>query len=124
MMASLLNFGDMRPGAGFLGLQQDVRGVPANRDNVFGRIGQVITDNPLTLMALGAGIARGGIGAGLQFAVPALEAEQEQRRRDQAQTKTYQGLRAAGTPFGEAMVGALHPEVLKAIARSRFVSTQ
>jgi hypothetical protein len=83
-------------------------------------ISDLVAGNPLTLMALGAGIAQGGIGRGLQLAVPAMQAEQQRRGQEKSQSAAYHALRLAGIPDGEAMLGALRPEALKAIARFHF----
>jgi hypothetical protein len=85
-----------------------------------GAFGDVLANNPLLLMALGGGIAQGGIGRGLQAAVPAAQAEQQAHKQQQAQGVTYQALRSAGVPHGQALAGALNPEILKTIARSHF----
>jgi hypothetical protein len=82
--------------------------------------GNFLSSYPLMLMALGGGIAQGGIGRGLQMAVPAAAAEQAQRKAQQAQGATYQALLGSGVPQGQALAAALNPEALKAIARSRF----
>jgi hypothetical protein len=122
-MASLLNFGPAGRRSGLLGyVGKEIGGAPRNDVNLLEGLGQAITDNPLTLTALGAGIAQGGIGRGLQFALPALQADEEQQRRDQTRDATYRALRLAGLPSGEALVGSLHPEILKGIAKTRFVS--
>jgi hypothetical protein len=118
-MASLLDL--LKPNGtrgGLLGDLQHPREDSA--DDSAGGIGTFTSNNPLTLMALGAGIAQGGIGRGLQLAVPALNLERQEFRRGAMQAATYKALRAAGVPHGQALTGALHPEVLKAIARSGF----
>jgi hypothetical protein len=83
-------------------------------------VGNFLSSNPLMLMALGGGIAQGGIGRGLQMAVPAAQAEQQQQKQQASQQATYQALRQAGVPHGQAMAAALNPDVLKTIARSHF----
>jgi hypothetical protein len=83
-------------------------------------VGNFLSNNPLMLMALGGGIAQGGIGRGLQMAVPAAQAEQQQQKQQQAQQATYQALRQSGVPHGQAMAAALNPDVLKTIARLHF----
>jgi hypothetical protein len=85
-----------------------------------GAFGDFLSNNPLMLMALGGGIAQGGIGRGLQAAIPAAQAEQQAHKQQQAQGVTYQALRSAGVPHGQALAGALNPEILKTIARSHF----
>jgi hypothetical protein len=82
--------------------------------------GNFLSSYPLMLMALGSGIAQGGIGRGLQMAVPAAQAEQAQLKAQQAQGATYQALLGSGVPQGQALAAALNPGALKAIARSRF----
>jgi hypothetical protein len=85
-------------------------------------IHNMVGNNPLTLIALGAGIAQGGVGRGLALAAPALNIERQQRQHAAVQSATYYALRSAGLQHGEALAGALHPEVLKAIARSRLAT--
>ncbi|HEY7246271.1 MAG TPA: hypothetical protein VH678_20550 [Xanthobacteraceae bacterium] len=93
---------------------------PGDRRETAAEMGDLVSQHPLTLMALGAGIAQGGIGRGLQFAVPALNIERQELGRGAMQSGTYTALRAAGLPHGQALAGALHPELLKAIARPWF----
>jgi len=83
-------------------------------------VNDLLSGNPLVLMALGAGIAQGGIGRGLQGALAQMQAQQQEGRQQQARNATYAGLRAAGVPSGQALVGALNPEVLKTIAKFQF----
>jgi hypothetical protein len=75
--------------------------------------------NPLTLLALGAGIAKGGV-AGMGAALPAAQLDQKERKQEAAQAATYAALRAAGMPHGVAAASALRPELLKAIAPEYF----
>jgi hypothetical protein len=82
--------------------------------------GNFLSNNPLMLMALGGGIAQGGIGRGLAAAVPAAQYEQQQQKQQASMQATYQALRQAGIPHGQAAAAALNPEVLKTVARSHF----
>jgi hypothetical protein len=119
-MASLLDF--LMPNGqqgGLLGnLQPPRQQEPQAQQG--GGFGSWLNNNPLMLMALGGGIAQGGIGRGLQAAVPAAQYEQQQQKQQQAQGVTYNALRSAGVPHGQALAGALNPEILKTIARSHF----
>jgi hypothetical protein len=118
-MASLLDL--LKPNGTRGGVLGDLRQPREDgADDSAAGIGTFASNNPLTLMALGAGIAQGGVGRGLQLAVPALNLERQEFRRGAMQAATYKALRAAGVPHGQALTGALHPEVLKAIARSGF----
>jgi hypothetical protein len=117
-MASLLDL--LNPNGARGGLFGNLRPPPEDAAESASGIGTFASNNPLTLMALGAGIAQGGVGRGLQLAVPALNTERQELRRGAMQVATYKALRAAGVPHGQAVAGALHPEALKAIARSGF----
>jgi hypothetical protein len=95
--------------------------VPDQADDRFANgVGEFLASNPLTLMALGGGIAQGGIGRGLQLAVPAAQAERKEAKQEQLQGITYSALKSAGVPHGQALAGALNPEILKTIARAHF----
>jgi hypothetical protein len=85
-----------------------------------GGFGNFLSSNPLMLMALGGGIAQGGIGRGLTAAVPAAQYEQQQQKQQLSQGATYQALRKAGMPDGVAQAAALNPEMLKTIAPEYF----
>ena len=91
-----------------------------NASGLLGRLGQGIANNPLTLMALGGGIAQGGIGRGLTAAAPISFAERAQHQQQIAQAATFQALRNAGMPEGVAQAAALRPDILKAIASEYF----
>jgi hypothetical protein len=123
-MTSLFDFLTSGNGNGLLGDLQMPRQQPDLPDQrgvgFTNGIGNFLSNNPLTLMALGGGIAQGGIGRGLQTAVPAAQAEQKQRKEEQMQGVTYNALRTAGVPHGQALAGALNPEILKTIARAHF----
>jgi hypothetical protein len=133
-MASLLDFlnPNGQPGGLFGNLQsppsQDPQAQPQMQPGAAGPqaggfgagVGDFLSNNPLMLMALGGGIAQGGIGRGLTAAVPAAQYEQGQQKQQQAQQATYGALRSAGVPHGQAVAAALNPEVLKTIARSHF----
>jgi hypothetical protein len=117
-MASLLDFlsTNGRPG----GLLGNLQAQPQSDLSDFGHVGNFLSRNPLMLMALGGGIAQGGVGRGLAAAVPAAQYEQAQRRQGAVQGATYDALRSAGVPHGQALAGALNPVVLKTIAKSHF----
>ena len=125
-MASLLDFLGAGNGSGLLGnLQppqpaQPQQGAPDQSGGFATGLGNFLSSNPLMLMALGGGIAQGGIGRGLQMAVPAAQAERKERKQDVVQGITYDALRTAGVPHGQALAGALNPEILKTIARAQF----
>jgi hypothetical protein len=119
-MASLLDF--LNPNGqprGLLGnFQPQQKQAAPDQGGGFGAgVSNFLSNNPLMLMALGGGIAQGGIGRGLTTAVPAAQYEQQQQKQQQAQGATYQALRAAGVPQNQAIAGALNSDVLKTIAR-------
>ena len=66
-MASLLDL--LNPNGARGGLLGNLRPPPEDAAESASGIGTFASNNPLTLMALGAGIAQGGVGRGLQLAV-------------------------------------------------------
>ena len=80
----------------------------------------LLSKNPLILMALGAGIAQGGIGRGLQLALRSMQTQRQESKEQDTRATTYAGLRSAGMPHGQAIVAAMNPEVFKTIARFHF----
>jgi len=120
-VAPLFDFLSVPPlNGGLLGTLQPQQLIADKGPEVGGRIGQFLSENPLMLMALGGGIAQGGIGRGLQLAGPPMQAEQQQQNQRQVRSATYDALRHAGVPPGQALAGVLNPDILKIIARHHF----
>ena len=82
---------------------------------LLGALGNLISNNPATLMALGGGIAQGGIGGGLTAAAPVAAAERQQRLAQANQLATYQALRSRGLSHSDALGAIANPELLKSI---------
>jgi hypothetical protein len=120
-MTSLLDFLDQNGRGGLLGGLRALRAAPGG--GFAAGVGNFLNNNPLMLMALGGGIAQGGIGRGLAAAVPAAQYEQQQRKSDAAQGATYQVLLNAGVPHGQAVAAALNPHLLKTIS-SAYLETK
>jgi hypothetical protein len=120
-MASLRDILNLNGGPGGLlgGLQAEPETGTGFAGGLPGAAASFAASNPLTLLALGAGIAKGGI-AGMGAALPAARLDQRERKQEAAQAATYAALRAAGMPHGVAAASALRPELLKAIAPEYF----
>jgi hypothetical protein len=95
-------------GGSFFGQQLEGGGL-------FDRLGQGLSSNALTLMALGGGIAQGGIGKGLTAAAPIAAYEQSQRTAQGAQLALYQSLRARGLSHSDAVAAATNEKALAAL---------
>ncbi len=79
-----------------------------------------LSSNAMTLMALGAGIAQGGIGKGLQLATTAAEADRKQQAQRYAVLQSYDALTDAGVPRDEARAAIYDPRVMRAVAAKYF----
>lgn len=83
------------------------------------RVNDFLANNPATLMALGGGIARHGIGGGFLDAAPFAMKESEQGRVARSQMATYQALSKL-MPEPMARAATLNPDLLKTIAPEYF----
>jgi hypothetical protein len=77
--------------------------------------------NPLathgaTLMALGAGLAQGGIGKGLAMASAAAENERTRQAQQLSYLQTYKALVDGGVPQDEALAATLNPSLMRTLA--------
>jgi hypothetical protein len=72
--------------------------------------------HPLTLMALGAGIAQGGVGRGLELAQAAAQAERNLMAQQVNYRQTYNALTGAGVPPDEALAAVMNPSLMHALA--------
>jgi len=79
-----------------------------------------LSNNALTLMALGGGIAQGGVGKGLQLATAAAEADRKQQAQRYGVLQTYDALTDAGVPRDEARAAIYDPRVMRAVATKYF----
>jgi hypothetical protein len=87
---------------------------------LFEKIGTSIANRPLTLMALGGGLAQGGIGRALTAAASAADLEQQRLNKMDAQRAASEALVKAGIPPELAAAAALRPDILKAISSEYF----
>jgi len=86
------------------------------------RLSNGLAANPMTLMTLGAGIAQGGIGKGLQYAAAGSQADRTNRQKQLTQTATYAALKARGMSDADALLAMQSPEALKAVLPRLFPS--
>lgn len=93
-------------------------------------LGNYLGDNSSMLMGLGAGVAQGGIGKGLELGAKYGLLDQAQRDKSQAAAlqraqvmSTYQSLRAANLPHEQALAAALNPKILEALAPQTYGKT-
>jgi len=75
-----------------------------------------INNHALTLMALGAGIAQGGVGKGLAAAAAAAQAERNLQAQQVNFRHTYDALTGAGVPADEALAAVVNPSLMRALA--------
>jgi hypothetical protein len=102
----------------------DAAASPAPAASPWNSIGQGInnginnglTNHALTLMALGAGIAQGGIGHGLALAATAAESERNRQAQQVNFLQTYNALVNGGVPKEEAMAAISNPSLMRAVA--------
>ena len=88
--------------------------------NPFGALGNTLTnginDHALTLMALGAGIAQGGVGRGLADAATAAAAERNRQFQQLNFLATYKALTEGGVPPQEAQAAISNPSLMRTLA--------
>jgi hypothetical protein len=93
---------------------------PAQPPGALGSLGQGlangINNHALTLMALGAGIAQGGVGQGLASAATAAQAERSLQAQQSNFLQTYQALSDAGVPADVARAAVTNPSLMRAVA--------
>jgi hypothetical protein len=75
-----------------------------------------INNHALTLMALGAGIAQGGVGKGLAAAATAAEAERSRQVQQLNFLQTYKALTDGGVPPQEAAAAISNPSLMRTLA--------
>jgi hypothetical protein len=93
---------------------------PAQPTSAMGSIGNAITNginnHALTLLALGAGIAQGGVGKGLAAAAAAAEAERNRQAQQLNFLETYKALTDGGVPPQDAQAAIGNPGLMRALA--------
>jgi hypothetical protein len=67
-------------------------------------------------MALGAGVAQGGVGKGLAAASAAAQAERNLLAQQVNFRQTYNALTGAGVPADEALAAVMNPSLLRTLA--------
>jgi hypothetical protein len=104
----------------FLSPPDPAGAAPAQPGSALGNIGQSlasgINNHALTLMALGAGIAQGGVGQGLASAATAAQAERSLQAQQFNFLQTYKALTDAGVPAEEARAAVTNPSMMRAVA--------
>src|SRR6516165_5112516 len=75
-----------------------------------------INNHPLTLMSLGAGIAQGGVGRGLDLATAAAQAERNLQAQQVNHAHVFNALTGAGVPPDEALAAVLNPSLMRVLA--------
>ena len=75
-----------------------------------------INNHALTLMALGAGIAQGGVGRGLAAAATAAEGERNRQAQQLNLLQTYKALTDGGVSAQEAQAAIGNPSLMRALA--------
>ena len=104
----------------FLSPPDPSNAAPAPPPNPLGSLGNAITNGisnyALTLMALGAGIAQGGVGRGLTDAATAAAAERNRQLQQLNFLSTYKALTDGGVPPQEAQAAIGNPSLMRALA--------
>ena len=104
----------------FLSPPDPAAAAPAPPPNPFGTFGSAITNginnHALTLMALGAGIAQGGVGRGLADAATAAAAERNRQFQQLNFLATYKALTDGGVPPQEAQAAISNPSLMRTLA--------
>jgi hypothetical protein len=75
-----------------------------------------LNHHALTLVALGAGIAQGGVGKGLAEAATAAEGERNRQAQQLNFLQTYKALTDGGAPPQEAQAAVGNPSLMRALA--------
>jgi len=95
-------------------------GTVSPASNPLGSVGDAITNgisnHALTLMALGAGIAQGGVGKGLAAAATAADAEHNRQIQQLNLLQTYKALTDGGVPPQEAQAAVVNPSLMRTLA--------
>jgi hypothetical protein len=79
-----------------------------------------LNNHALSLMALGAGIAQGGVGRGLADAATAAQAERNLQAQQVNFLQTYKALTAAGVPAEDALAAVVNPSLMRVLAVKYF----
>jgi hypothetical protein len=93
---------------------------PGAWSNVAQGLDKTLSNNALTLMALGGGIAQGGIGKGLTQATSAVDADRNRQAQQLNLLQTYTALTNGGVPPQEARIAVSNPAAMRAVAMKYF----
>lgn len=99
--------------------QEPVSSAPQS-PGILDRLSNGVAANSMTLTGLGAGIAEGGIGRGLELAASAQRYDQANRQKGTTQNATFQALRAKGVSDADIAAAASSPEVMKALVTQHY----
>jgi hypothetical protein len=88
---------------------------PAQPAGPWDSIANGINNHALTLMALGAGIAQGGVGKGLAAAATAAEGERNRQAQQFNLLQTYNALKDGGVPPQEAQAAIGNSSLMRAL---------
>ncbi|HEY0421077.1 MAG TPA: hypothetical protein VGC80_16295, partial [Acetobacteraceae bacterium] len=94
----------------------DPAAAPAQPASPWDSLANGINNHALTLMALGAGIAQGGVGRGLAAAATAAEGERNRQAQQFNFLQTYKALTDGGVPPQEAQAAIGNPSLMRALA--------
>jgi hypothetical protein len=104
----------------FLSPPDPAGAAPVQPAGALGSLGQGvanrINNHALTLMALGAGVAQGGVGKGLDAATAAAQAERNLQAQQVNFKQAYNALTGAGVPAEEALAAVVNPTLMRALA--------
>jgi hypothetical protein len=100
----------------FLSPPDPAGGAPAQPAGPWDSIINGLNNHALTLMALGAGIAQGGVGKGLADAATAVAAERNRQAQQLNFLQTYKALTDGGVPAQEAQAAIGNPSLMRALA--------
>ncbi len=88
---------------------------PVAEPGFLGRLNRGLSDNSMTLIGLGAGIAQGGLGRGLQMALSGAFADQQARKTRHNQAAIMQALSGKGLSPTEIAAAGASPELAKVL---------
>ncbi len=94
----------------------DPADAPEQPAGPWGSLVNGINNHALTLMALGAGIAQGGVGRGLADAATAAATERNRQAQQLNFLQTYKALTDGGVPPQEAQAAIGNPSLMRALA--------
>jgi hypothetical protein len=85
-------------------------------DNIGQGLASGVNNHALTLLALGGGIAQGGVGRGLAAASAAAQAERNLLAQQVNFRQTYNALTGAGVPADKALAAVMNPSLMRTLA--------